>query len=379
MNLMKQTVPEFGKLSEGQLPELRLVSNGWKRERAGRIMNQVTGVSGQESDVSYQCDNLWRHLSALTISTGSMNLTEYSYTLAGDLTSVSSVVSVVNYDYDSFGNLLSADLNGTNITYTIDAKNRRIGKSVDGTPVQKFIYKDQLNPVAELDGSDNIVAEFVYAEKGNVPSYMLKGGEMYRIISDHLGSVRLVVNATDGAVAQRIDYDEFGIVLLDTNPGFQPFGFAGGLYDRHTGLVRFGARDYDPSIGRWTTKDEVRFAGGMNLYAYCGNNPVNFDPLGLYWFRQPWQPPGVVGRDKTIVPPGGPVSEFVERYLPAGYTFGQMHDSFVGWATMAGFPDWRVNKPSMYPMYWAAVAVEMLRAFEKLPQPSPPEEATPCK
>ena len=47
-------------------------------------------------------------------------------------------------------------------------------------------------------------------------------------------------------IAQRMDYDEFGNVITDTHPGFQPFGFAGGLYDLHTRLTRFGARDYAP-------------------------------------------------------------------------------------------------------------------------------------
>ena len=72
-------------------------------------------------------------------------------------------------------------------------------------------------------------------------------------------------------------------MLLDTNPGFQPFGFAGGLYDRDTGLVRFGARDYDPDTGRWTAKDPILFAGGdANLYGYVQNDPVNWvDPFGL--------------------------------------------------------------------------------------------------
>jgi uncharacterized protein RhaS with RHS repeats len=41
-------------------------------------------------------------------------------------------------------------------------------------------------------------------------------------------------------------------------------------------LVRFGARDYDASVGRWTSKDPARFAGGMNFYVYAGNDPVNF-------------------------------------------------------------------------------------------------------
>jgi RHS repeat-associated protein len=80
-----------------------------------------------------------------------------------------------------------------------------------------------------------------------------------------------------------MDYDEFGKVTQDTNPGFQPFGFAGGLFDRATGLVRFGARDYDAETGRWTTKDPIRFAGGdTNLFAYAHDDPVNrIDPRGL--------------------------------------------------------------------------------------------------
>ena len=55
------------------------------------------------------------------------------------------------------------------------------------------------------------------------------------------------------------------------------------MHDRDTGLVRFGYRDYDPDVGRWTAKDPILFAGGdMDLYGYALNNPINFiDPLGL--------------------------------------------------------------------------------------------------
>ena len=77
-------------------------------------------------------------------------------------------------------------------------------------------------------------------------------------------------------------YDEFGRVTLDTNPGFQPFGFAGGQYDSDTKLVRFGARNYDADAGRWITKDPIGFAGGdSNLYGYVSNDPINqVDPRG---------------------------------------------------------------------------------------------------
>jgi RHS repeat-associated protein len=134
---------------------------------------------------------------------------------------------------------------------------------------------------AWLDGTGAVRATFVYGLHVNVPEYMTTSAGTFRILHDHLGSPRLVVDTTSGAVAQRMDYDSFGNVLSDTAPGFQPFGFAGGLYDRDTGLVRFGTRDYDPAVGRWTNKDPIRFAGGLNLYAYVENNPVNLtDPDG---------------------------------------------------------------------------------------------------
>lgn len=122
----------------------------------------------------------------------------------------------------------------------------------------------------------------------NVPDYMVKGGITYRLLTDQLGSVRLVVNAVTGQIAQRIDYDAFGRILTDTNPGFQPFGFAGGLYDPATGLVRFGARDYDAETGRWTAKDTIGFEGAdTNLYVYVQQDPVNlFDVDGLKCIRK---------------------------------------------------------------------------------------------
>jgi len=189
-----------------------------------------------------------------------------------------------SFSYDVLGNLKSATLPGSlTVEYVIDGQNRRIGKKVNGTLTQGFLYQNQLNSVAELDGTGAVVSRFVYGTKANVPDYMIKGGVTYRVVSDHLGSVRLVINSATGAIAQRLDYDAFGDILQDTNPGFQPFGFAGGLYDQHTGLTRFGYRDYDAQIGRWTSKDPLFFRGrGTNLYAYVLNDPINFvDPLGF--------------------------------------------------------------------------------------------------
>jgi RHS repeat-associated protein len=170
---------------------------------------------------------------------------------------------------------------GTDVAYALDPGLRRVARVIDGTSAGRFLWVSS-RPIAELDGSNALVSRFVYAG-GTAPAYLVKGGVAHRLITDQTGSVRLVVNAATGAIVQRLDYDSFGRVVLDTNPGFQPFGFAGGLYDPATGLVRFDARDYDAVVGRWTAKDPIGFAGGdANLYRYVGNDPVNLaDPSGL--------------------------------------------------------------------------------------------------
>jgi RHS repeat-associated protein len=182
-----------------------------------------------------------------------------------------------------FGNLKRVDLpNGDIVTYLVDGQNRRVGKKKNGTLVKQWLYRDELHPVAELDGAGTLVSRFIYASGKNSPDFMIKSGTVYRILSDQLGSPRVVVNATSGVVAQLMQHDAFGNVLQDTNPGFTPFGFAGGLYDIDTGLVRFGARDYDASVGRWTAKDPIGFGGAQtNLYVYAESDPVNMvDPIG---------------------------------------------------------------------------------------------------
>lgn len=96
--------------------------------------------------------------------------------------------------------------------------------------------------------------------------------------------MRFVLNSQTGEVKLKMNHDEFGQVLVDSNPNYLPFGFAGGIYDSETKLVRFGVRDYEPRIGRWTSKDPIRFKGGdENLYGYVVQNPINWvDSNGNY-------------------------------------------------------------------------------------------------
>ena len=114
-----------------------------------------------------------------------------------------------------------------------------------------------------------------------------ESGNRFAFVTDQVGSVRQVVEVSTGAVVQSMRYTAFGEVLEDEDFSAdfppQPFGYAGGLYDRETGFVRFGARDYEAATRRWTAKDPIRFGGGdTNLFAYVGNDPVeSVDPEGL--------------------------------------------------------------------------------------------------
>jgi len=83
------------------------------------------------------------------------------------------------------------------------------------------------------------------------------------------------------SVAAAYRYAPFGKLLAKTGSLTQPFGFSTKRYDEQTGLIYYGYRFYGPEIGRWTTRDPLGEAGGMNLYAFVGNNPVNWvDPWG---------------------------------------------------------------------------------------------------
>jgi len=268
----------------------------------------------------------------------------YAYTASGDLQTATEAGNTSTYTYDPLGNLLGVTLpNGTQIEYIIDGQNRRVGKKVNGTLVQGFLYRNQLNPVAELDAAGNVVSRFVYGSRANVPDYMIKGGTTYRILSDHLGSPRLIVDTATGTIAQRLAYDEFGQVTLDTTPGFQPFGFAGGLYDPHTQLLRFGARDYDPFTGRWTTKDPILFLGGdTNLFGYTWNDPINLiDPIGLWGF-------GISGSESTELGLGivGAGQTGSAGFGVFGSGFSDINvGAFASWGAFAGVPGSNASYP----------------------------------
>lgn len=296
-----------------------LLTRSYVYDKLGRVTKITESVQGAANKVSsYQYDALGQLISATVAgttrtyeydangnrtsfasssSTGqtgiydaqdkllSYGTTDYSYSGNGEVISQRLGNQTIHYEYNARGDLTGVVLaSGDRIDYLVDAMGLRVGKKVNGMLDQAFLYQGSLKPAVELDGTGKVVSRFVYGSRFNVPEYMVRGGATYRILTDHLGSPRLVVNTSTGNVAQRLSYDEFGNVVEDSRPGFQPFGFAGGLYDPDTQLVHYGKREFDPRLGRFTTQDPVLFSGGItNAYANL-NDPVNtIDPDGREW------------------------------------------------------------------------------------------------
>jgi RHS repeat-associated protein len=294
---------------------------GFERDKLGRIVRKTEVIGGVTKVYAYTYDHL-RRLTDVTVNgtveehfdydpngnrTFGYNRTaetthtgmfddqdrllsygpfDFTYTANGELETKTNreTGDAWLFQYDALGNLLTVGLpNGDLVEYLVDAAGRRVGKKKNGVLLKQWIYRNALKPVAELDGSGALVSEFVYGSKSNVPDYVRRGGGTYRVISDQLGSPRYVVNVANSAdVPSTATYTSFGQVT-GTGLDWMPFGFAGGMYEPDSGLVRFGARDYDPASGRWVQKDPIVFSGGQaNLFVYVTNDPLNLvDPTGL--------------------------------------------------------------------------------------------------
>jgi len=189
------------------------------------------------------------------------------------------------FNYSARGELISVGLPGpVTITYSYDGMGRQVARTdADGTT--QYLYGHPRNPMlltaVKYSSGDRTI---YYHDPATGYYAMQRAGVSYYIATDQIGSPRVVTDAA-GVVVKEIEYDSFGKRLTDTNPAFElHIGYAGGLEDTATGMVRFGYRDYDQDAGRWTARDPILYDGGQaNLYAYSGNNPVNQrDPTGLW-------------------------------------------------------------------------------------------------
>jgi len=113
-----------------------------------------------------------------------------------------------------------------------------------------------------LGGEDTLIGgtgddTFIYATRTTSPDFILKGSAVYGVVAEENGSPRLIVDASSGAVVQRLDYDDWGQVTADSQPGFQPFGFAGAR-EVHRDRIRDGSGKLREALALFSIVQEIR-------------------------------------------------------------------------------------------------------------------------
>ena len=211
----------------------------------------------------------------------------YTYDANGNLATRTrkSDNSATTYTFNALDQLVRIDGPGGSVTtYRYDAVGRRIEKNVGGQ-IARYVYNG-VNIRLEYNGANQLAARYTHGDGVDEVLTMERGGAVYYYLTDHLGSVRQVVDAA-GNTVNRYEYDSYGRRTVAQEQIANPFSYTGREYDAESGLYFYRARYYDAQIGRFISEDPLGLAGGdPNFYSYVRNNPVNLvDPSGLL---TPW-------------------------------------------------------------------------------------------
>lgn len=201
-----------------------------------------------------------------------------TYDARGNMTRV----GLSTYSYDIFNRLTSATPAGASqATFAYDALGR-LRESVASSTTTRFLY-DGAQVIGEYNGSNALQRRYVFGPGVNEPLVWYEGAgasDRRWLIGDERGSVIAVTNSS-GAATNVNAYDEYG-VPASSNVG--TFQYTGQMWLQGAQLYHYRARAYSAALGRFMQTDPIGFAGGINLYAYVGNDPVNrADPMGLQW------------------------------------------------------------------------------------------------
>lgn len=176
--------------------------------------------------------------------------------------------TIAKYSYDGFGRRVKKEIvaSGEITHYHYDQKSNLLAETkCDGTPLRDYIYQN-----------GNLIAIKIYGDLAGV----------YYVISDQLGTPQQIVN-TSGAIVWKAAYLPFGQAQVTVETITCNIRFKGQYFDEETGQHYNINRYYNPMTGRYLTPDPIGLEGGINLWAYVLNNPVNWvDPIGLavLWF-----------------------------------------------------------------------------------------------
>ena len=286
--------------------------------------NEVTSASMRNGTSSYSFDQIGNRIEVDTPD--EPQPVSYVANALNQYDSVTSASSVVEPDFDADGNLTydgenwRFEWNGENrmtevrdydttpvdgstrIHNTYDSQGRRVRKRVEeydqptdtwtATSDLRYLY-DGWNLLYEMDVLSSAPSRrYVWGldlsqsiqGAGGVGGLVLteSNGTTHAVSYDANGNISEYIDLADGSVDTHLEYDAFGRVIASTGTAPSNFGFSTKYADVETGYLYYGFRYYDPETGRWPNRDPIGERGGVNLYAFVGNDGVNsWDLFGL--------------------------------------------------------------------------------------------------
>jgi RHS repeat-associated protein len=263
-------------------------SHSYTYDKIDRLLTATATVPGNDAYVYDKLDNPTK----VTRPSGTVRATY------NDLNQIDTW-GAKSYSYDADGNTLSGD---GKRTYKWDAENRLVEiDHVGSNAKSQFSYDGLGHRTVDVDtsargsttttrylwcgsmicqtrdGSDNVLRRDLDEGEFNVAT-----GEKLGYMPDQLGSVRDVLDATTGSLVDARDYSPYGSIARSNGTTPTDYDFAGLFYHPKSGLNLSATRPMDGVTGRWLGRDPIREAGGINLYEYAGQNPVEkIDPSGL--------------------------------------------------------------------------------------------------
>ncbi|MDD4048998.1 MAG: hypothetical protein PHI90_09320 [Clostridia bacterium] len=275
---------ECGRLTklEHKLKEKVLAKSDYTYDENG---NRITFTDEKDIAINYDYDllNQLKEMDALNTE-----IEKYEYDAVGNReTEAGSIDNVKDneYTYDFENKLIRTENEKDTINYTYDGDGTLIKKTITGSVNETYEYLYDYTA-----GLPRLLVE--KKSDGTTYNYLYAGGRLYGRKSnngtvyyhqDGLGSTVAITNST-GAVLNEYTYDVFGEPHIIKETVENSILFTGEPYDQ-SGLVYLRARYYDPTTGRFISKDtykgEIADPSSQNGYSYCGNNPVNaVDPSG---------------------------------------------------------------------------------------------------
>ncbi len=248
----------------------RFVGYGVATNGTNPVVLSATDYSSNTTNKTYQI--------VVTNNTVTKTL---SYDLNGNLTNEVSATQTNTYEWDAADRMVARTSATNRSEFTYDGMSRcvRIVEKTNGVVAsdKRFVWCG-MRRCEERDSTGGTVTKRFFGAGEQI------SGANYYFTVDHLGSIR-EMSDTSGVVRARYDYDPYGRRTKPAGDLEADFGSTGHYLHQASGLYFAPLRSYDPDSARWLSRDPIQEGGGINLYAYVGNNPVNkVDPDGrLAW------------------------------------------------------------------------------------------------